>query len=64
MAPARFLFQLGRHDFYIAPMTGREFARAAGDAAELKAYDAEHDMTLPEIVADRTAFLERELRAD
>jgi len=64
VAPARFLFQLGRHDFYIAPMTGREFARAAGDAAELKAYDAEHDMTLPEIVADRTAFLERELRAD
>jgi hypothetical protein len=62
-APARILFQFGRHDFYIAPMTGREFARAAGDAAELKAYDAEHDMTLPEIVADRTAFLERELRA-
>ena len=61
-APARILFQFGRHDFYIAPMTGREFARAAGDAAELKAYDAEHDMALPEIVADRTAFLERELR--
>jgi pimeloyl-ACP methyl ester carboxylesterase len=60
--PARILFQFGRHDFYIAPMTGREFARAAGDAAELKAYDAEHDMALPEIVADRTAFLERELR--
>jgi dienelactone hydrolase len=59
--PARILFQFGRNDFYIAPMTGREFARAAGDAAELKAYDAEHDMTLPEILADRTAFLEREL---
>jgi hypothetical protein len=62
--PTRILFQFGRHDFYIAPMTGREFARAAGDAAELKAYDAEHEMALPEIVADRTAFLERELRVD
>jgi hypothetical protein len=61
-SPAQILFQFGRRDFYIAPMTGREFARAAGDAAELKAYDAEHDMALPEIVADRTAFLERELR--
>jgi pimeloyl-ACP methyl ester carboxylesterase len=62
-APARILFQFGRHDFYIAPMTGREFARAAGDAAEFKAYDAEHDMALPEILADRTTFLERELSA-
>jgi len=60
-APARILFQFGRRDFYIAPMTGREFARAAGDAAELKAYDAEHEMALPEIVVDRTMFLEREL---
>jgi dienelactone hydrolase len=60
-APARILFQFGRHDFYIAPMTGREFARAAGDAAELKAYDAEHEMALPEILADRTAFLESQL---
>jgi dienelactone hydrolase len=62
-APARILFQFGRHDFYIAPMTGREFARAAGDAAELKTYDAEHEMALPEIVADRTTFLEHELRS-
>jgi hypothetical protein len=59
--PARILFQFGRHDFFIAPMTGREFARAAGDIAELKAYDAEHEMASPEIVADRTAFLEHEL---
>jgi hypothetical protein len=63
VAPARILFQFGRHDFYIAPMTGREFAAAAGDAAEITAYDAEHDMAVPEIVTDRTAFLERELGA-
>ena len=60
-APARIRFQFGRHDFYIAPMTGREFARAAGDAAELKTYDAEHEMVLPEILADRTTFLEHQL---
>jgi hypothetical protein len=59
--PVRILLQFGRNDFYIAPMTGREFARAAGDLAELKAYDAEHAMVLPEIVVDRTIFLEREL---
>jgi len=60
-APARILFQFGRRDFYIAPMTGREFARAAGDAAELKGYDAEHEMALPEILADRTTFLEHQV---
>jgi dienelactone hydrolase len=62
-APARILFQFGRHDFFIAPMTGREFARAAGDAAELKAYDTEHNMVEREIIDDRTAFLEKELRS-
>jgi hypothetical protein len=60
-APARILFQFGRNDFYIAPMTGREFARAAGEIAELKAYHSEHEMTLPEIAVDRAVFLEREL---
>jgi dienelactone hydrolase len=58
LAPARAQFQFGRRDFFIAPMTGRELARAAGDAAELKAYDAEHEMDDPQIVVDRTEFLE------
>jgi acetyl esterase/lipase len=59
IAPARVLFQFGLRDFFIAPMTGREFARAAGEAGEYAAYaDAEHDMTADEIVAARTAFLE------
>jgi dienelactone hydrolase len=57
--PARVLFQFGLRDFFIAPMTGREFARAAGEAGEYAAYpDAEHDMAGREIVAARTAFLE------
>ena len=53
------LLQLGRRDFYVPLMAGLELRRAAGDGAtvELKAYDAEHDMRLPEVRADRGAFL-------
>jgi pimeloyl-ACP methyl ester carboxylesterase len=60
--PARLLFQFGRRDFYIAPMTGLEFRRAAGEESEVEAYDVEHDMADPKALADRTAFLERVLR--
>jgi hypothetical protein len=62
-APARVLFQNARCDFFVAPMTGREFARAAGEGAELKAYEADHGMAVPEALADRTAFLEGKLEA-
>lgn len=58
VAPARVLFQNGKQDFYIAPMTGLEFRRAAGEGAELKAYEAEHDMANADVLADRMAFLE------
>jgi dienelactone hydrolase len=60
-APAAVLFQFGRRDFFIAPMSGLEFRGAAPDGSELKAYDAEHDMRTPEIRADRRAFLARHL---
>jgi dienelactone hydrolase len=61
-APAPILFQYGLRDFFIAPMTGRELARAAGETATYKAYpEAEHDMTADEILADRTEFLEAAL---
>ena len=61
-APAPMLFQYGLRDFFIAPMTGRELARAAGETGTYKDYpDAEHDMAALEIVADRTAFLEEAL---
>lgn len=58
VSPARVLLQFGKQDFYIAPMTGLELRRAGGDAAELKAYEAEHDMAVADAVADRMAFLE------
>jgi hypothetical protein len=61
-APAKLLFQFARSDFFIAPMTGLEFKRAAGEDAELKAYDETgHDMDVADARADRTAFLERVL---
>ena len=61
-APAKLLFQFARCDFFIAPMTGLEFKRAAGADAELKAYDeAGHDMAVADAQADRTVFLERVL---
>lgn len=59
--PAEVLFQFGRHDFFIAPMSGLEFRRAAPEGTDLLAYDADHGMRLPEIRADRTAFLRRVL---
>lgn len=62
ISPARILFQFGRQDFFIAPMTGLEFKRAAGEEAGLKAYDADHELAVPDALADRTAFLEESLR--
>ena len=52
------LLQFGRRDFYIPLMAGLELRRAAGgENVELKPYDAEHDMRLPEARADRRTFL-------
>ena len=55
--PAAVLCQFGRHDFFIATMTGLEFHSAAPAGSDLRLYEAEHDMRLPEIRADRRAFL-------
>lgn len=55
------LFQFGRADFFIAPMTGLEFRAAAPAGAELQAYDDEHGMRRPEVRADREAFLRQAL---
>ena len=61
LAPARLLFQFADRDFYIAPMAGFEFRRAAGEGSGVKSYEAEHDMASPAAQADRTAFLEAAL---
>jgi hypothetical protein len=40
LAPARLLFQFADHDFYVAPMAGFEFRRAAAGQADVKSYEA------------------------
>lgn len=60
-APASVLFQFGRRDFYIAPMSGREFHGAAPPDSQRQEYDTGHDMRLPEIRRDRVAFLANSL---
>jgi pimeloyl-ACP methyl ester carboxylesterase len=62
MTKADLLLQFSRRDFYIAPMTARELARAAGRDVALEWYDADHAMRSPRARAARTAFLERALR--
>jgi len=62
--PASVLFQFADRDYYIAPMSAREFARAAPDGAEIRTYDTGHDMRLPEIREDRAVFLRGRLATD
>ena len=59
--PADVLFQIGERDYFIAAMAGFEFRRAAPEGTASIAYDSGHDMRLPEIRADRLAFLLRVL---
>jgi dienelactone hydrolase len=58
---APILLQFAERDYYIPLMSARELQRAAPEGTELFTYDAEHDMRLPEIRADRRAFLVRTL---
>jgi dienelactone hydrolase len=63
VAPRPVLLQFGERDWFIAPMTGWAFRRAAGGepSVDLKTYDAEHDMRHAETRPDRAAFLARTL---
>jgi pimeloyl-ACP methyl ester carboxylesterase len=63
IAPRPVCFQFARNDFFIAPMTGLELQRAAGEPSEMHAYDADHGMRDPQARADREAFLRRILEA-
>jgi dienelactone hydrolase len=61
VARAPILLQFAERDYYIALMSARELQRAAPEGAELRTYDAGHDMRLPAIRSDRRAFLTRTL---
>jgi pimeloyl-ACP methyl ester carboxylesterase len=63
IAPRPVCFQFARNDFFIAPMTGLEFQRAAGEPNEIHAYDADHGMRHPQARTDRETFLRPILEA-
>lgn len=52
--------QFGSKDIYVSRVEGGMVANAAG-TKNRKVYEADHDMKLPEIEADRAAFLQKEL---
>ncbi len=61
IAPRPVCLQFARSDFFIAAMTGIELHRAAGDTAEMHAYDADHAVRDDGARTDRRAFLDRAL---
>ncbi len=52
--------QFGAKDVYVSRVEGGMVANAAG-TRNRKVYEADHDMKLPEIAADRASFLQKEL---
>ena len=59
-APA--LWQFSERDFFIAPMSALELARASSDAPAIEWYQADHAMRSAKARAARAMFLRRELR--
>jgi len=55
------LFQYGKTDFYIAPMTGLELFQAAPEPKQVLNYDTGHEMDLEAIQHDRIVFLAESL---
>jgi pimeloyl-ACP methyl ester carboxylesterase len=61
LAPRPVCLQFARNDFYIAPMSGLELHRAAGEPKEMHAYEADHAVRDPQARSDRRDFLVRTL---
>ena len=56
------LWQFSERDYFIAPMSAVELARASSDEPVIEWYQADHAMRSAKARAARTAFLRRELR--
>jgi pimeloyl-ACP methyl ester carboxylesterase len=56
------LWQFSERDYFIAPMSAVELARAASDAPAIEWYQVDHAMRSAKARAARAAFLRRELR--
>lgn len=59
---AETLWQFSERDFFIAPMSALELARAAPGEPSIEWYQADHAMRSTKARAARAAFLEHELR--
>lgn len=60
-APAALLFQFSNSDKYISKETALAFSDAASDPKTVRWYDADHDMSIPEVQKDRHDWLARQL---
>jgi dienelactone hydrolase len=60
-APAALLFQFGTQDNYTPEEDREAFFAAASEPKDMKTYRTVHSMSLPEIAADRCAFLTEQL---
>jgi len=58
---AKSLWQFSERDFFIAPMSAIELARASGPDPTIEWYAADHAMRSPKARARRTAFLSEKL---
>lgn len=58
---ARTLWQFSERDYFIAPMSAVELARASSDEPAIEWYKADHAMRSAKARAARAAFLRREL---
>jgi hypothetical protein len=61
LSPASVFFQFASKDFYVAAEEAAEFYAAALPRKHQATYDGDHGLHLPEVAADRVAWLVREL---
>jgi len=55
------LFQFSNRDKYISKETATAFSNAASNPKTVRWYDAEHDMSIPEVQKDRHDWLAQQL---
>lgn len=61
LSPAPILFQFASKDFYVSAEEAAEFTDAVKGPKEVRSYDTEHHLRVPQARADRIAWLVREL---
>jgi dienelactone hydrolase len=60
-APASLLLQFARHDWYVSEAAARRYEQAASSPKEVRWYDGGHEFNDPESLADRAAWLRKEI---